>query len=369
MSIILFLIILLVLVMVHEFGHFIVAKLCKMRVDEFGVGFPPTIWKRKWRGTEYKINSLPLGGYVKIFGENGSDEDEAAKLDPQSFGNRPWWQQILVLLAGVAMNWVLAFVIFLSLALFTVQIASVDNADYNNRLSDVRTEVLDVQIGSPADLAGIKSGDRIVSVTSSAGASLVAASATTNMLKEFISSHPDNITISFTRGGVATSTTLSGVEGIVNNKKAIGIVFDHVGDVKIGVSESFKLAAAKTVDTTKMVYDGTIELFANLIKGNTDMLHQVSGPIGIAKVVGDASHNGATRLLLVTALLSVNLAVFNLLPFPALDGGRIIVVLIEAITRRKVPAVAQAWINGIGFLILIAIMIAVSVSDVMKFIK
>ncbi len=366
MTIILFLIILLVLVMVHEFGHFIVAKLCGMRVDEFGVGFPPTIWSKKWRGTEYKVNTLPLGGYVKIFGENGSDDDNQAKLDPQAFGNRPKWQQISVLLAGVAMNWALAYIIFLSLALFTTQMASVDNPDYSGRLSDVRTEILQVQDGSPASNSGILAGDRIVSISSTAGASLYSASATPNMMKDFINLHADSVTINYVRSGVPGTANMSAVDGIVNDKKAIGIYFDKVGDVHIGTMEAFALAAAKTVETTRAVYTGTVELFTNLFKGNTDMLHQVSGPIGIAKVVGDASHGGLARLLLVTALLSVNLAVFNLLPFPALDGGRIIVVAIEALTRRKVPAAAQAWINGIGFLILIAIMIAVSVSDVMK---
>ena len=151
-AVFLFILILIVLVIVHEFGHFITAKMTKMRVDEFAFGFPPRIFSKKIGETSYSFNAIPLGGYVSIFGENGSEEDKkesGALRHPRAFGNRPWWAQLLVLVAGVAMNMVLALVIFIGLSFGSVTV-STDDPEYGSRVKVVFLMVQAVSPESPA---------------------------------------------------------------------------------------------------------------------------------------------------------------------------------------------------------------------------
>jgi regulator of sigma E protease len=151
-AILLFIIILLVLVIVHEFGHFIVAKLTNMRVDEFAFGFPPRVFAKKFGETTYAINALPLGGYVSIWGENGSEEDKekgGAKHHPRAFGNRPWWAQLLVLVAGVTMNMLLALCIFIGISYGTVTVSANDEV-YGSRIKESSLIVAEVSKESPA---------------------------------------------------------------------------------------------------------------------------------------------------------------------------------------------------------------------------
>ena len=167
-AILLFVLILLILVIVHEFGHFIVAKLTNMRVDEFAFGFPPRIFGKKIGETTYAINALPLGGYVSIWGENGSDEDKkahGAATHPRAFGNRPWWAQLLVLIAGVTMNMALALVIFISISYGTISISADDDV-FGSRIKNSTLIVTEVSKESPAFKAGIIPGSTILKVVS-----------------------------------------------------------------------------------------------------------------------------------------------------------------------------------------------------------
>jgi regulator of sigma E protease len=340
-AIFLFLIILLVLVIVHEFGHFIVAKWVGMRVDEFAFGFPPRLYAKKKGETVYAINALPLGGYVSIWGENGEPNDEA-KNHPRAFGNRPWWAQMLVLIAGVTMNMALALVIFMGVSYVVV------NASPN----------------SPAYKAGIVPGVTLLKVTSN-GMNADLSSATS--LIAFIGAHNnDSFTISYRKSdGVVDSTTIVSVYGLVPDRKAIGVSVDRIGYVQTSVLEAIKLGADRTYDITLATVDGLTSLVTELGKGQ-NVLSSLSGPIGIARIVGQTSEYGIAAVLTLVAVLSINLAVFNSLPLPALDGGRIVVVAIEAITRRKIPHKYYSWVNVIGFLALMALLVIVTVHDIWK---
>ena len=183
MSIILFIIILLVLVMVHEFGHFIVGKMTGCRVDEFAFGFPPTLWKKKWGETEYKFNLIPIGGYVKIWGEDGGDNH-----DKRMFGNRPKWAQILVLLAGVAMNWLLAFVIFFAIAHGNATVEAND-AMYKDKIVDPKMYILDVTKNSPAYMSGLRPDYEILSIESKGSKANIGNADET---KKFLTTNIDN---------------------------------------------------------------------------------------------------------------------------------------------------------------------------------
>ena len=363
-SIFLFFIILLLLVIVHEFGHFIVAKWTNMRVDEFAFGFPPKLFSKKYGETEYSVNALPIGGFVSIWGENGSEEDKAkdgAKNNPRAFGNRPWWAQLLVLVAGVAMNMILALVIFIGISYGEVHI-SVDDDVYGSRVKNPVLVVVDAVQESPAYKAGIVPGSIITRVT--AGGS-EANLATATSLIAFIGAHQnDSLTISYKRtDGVIAKTTIASVYGIIPDKKAIGISVDSIGVVKTNIWEAIKIGTEQTYYITKMTLQGLSDLVVSLGKGE-DILASLSGPVGIAKIVGQTSSYGVVSVLTLVSVLSINLAIFNILPLPALDGGRIVVVCIEAITRRKVPHKYYSWVNVIGFVALIVLLIVVTIHDV-----
>ena len=362
-AIVLFVVILLVLVVVHEFGHFIVAKLTGMRVDEFAFGFPPRIFAKKFGETTYAINAIPLGGYVSIFGENGSDDDKkehGATTHPRAFGNRPWWAQLLVLIAGVTMNMALALFIFIIISYGEVKM-STDDDIYGSRVTNASIMVTEVSKGSPAFRAGILPGSTLTKVMSKG---MQAPLTTATSLVMFITAHqndPFTITYTYPHGEI-TTTTIAAVYGIVKDKKALGIALDSIGTVKITALEAIPLGFTRTSNITQLTFEGLVSVVRSAIHGDS-VLKSLSGPVGIAKIVGETSEYGYVAVLTLVAALSINLAIFNILPLPALDGGRMVVVVIEAISRRKVPMKYYSWVNVLGFGALMLLLIIVTIND------
>ncbi len=363
-AILLFIIILLVLVIVHEFGHFIVAKLTKMRVDEFAFGFPPRIIAKKYGETTYAINALPLGGYVSIWGENGSEEDKkahGAATHPRAFGNRPWWAQLLVLVAGVTMNMLLALFIFIAISYGSITI-SADDPEFGGRVKNSSLMVVEVSKESPAFKAGIIPGSTILKVTN---AGTVAPLTTATSLITFIGTHqnaPFNISYR-TPDGQQKSTTVAAVYGIVPDRKALGISLEEVGTVDTTFLEAVQLGYGKTVTITSLTLSGLVGVVTSLFQGD-EVLSSLSGPVGIAKIVGETSEYGTSAILTLVAVLSINLAIFNILPLPALDGGRMVVVIVESTIRRKIPYKYYAWVNVAGFMALMLLLIVVTINDI-----
>lgn len=361
-GILLFFIILLALVIVHEFGHFIVAKWVNMRVDEFAFGFPPRLFSRKKGETTYSVNALPLGGYVSIWGENG-EPDDVAKTHPRAFGNRPKWAQIVVLLAGVVMNMLLAWIIFIAISFGKVQMSTSDEV-YGSRVKDPVIVVVDAAANSPAHLAGITPGS-VIAKLSSAGQN--ANLTTTESVITFIAVHQnDSFTINYIKpDGTHASTVVAAVYGIIPDKKALGISLDTVGYVHTTPLEAIKIGTVRTYDMTGLTLQGLWSLVSSIGNGG-NVLESLSGPIGIARIVGETSQYGFAAVLTLVAILSINLAIFNALPLPALDGGRIVVVLAEAVSRRKIPFKYYSWINISGFAALMLLLIVVTINDVMR---
>ncbi len=363
-AVILFIIILLVLVIVHEFGHFIMAKLMKMRVDEFAFGFPPRIFAKKYGETTYAFNALPLGGYVSIWGENGSEEDKAkdgAKHHPRAFGNRPWWAQLLVLIAGVTMNMLLALFIFIGISYGTINI-SADDEVFGSRIKNSKLMIADVSKESPAFKAGIIPGSIITKMTS---AGTVAPLTTATSLVAYIGAHQNSpFFISYTSpDGQLKTTNIAAVYGIVPDKKALGISIEQIGTVDTTFLEAIKLGYGKTVTITLLTLEGLTAIVTSLFEGK-EVLSSLSGPVGIAKIVGQTSEYGVSAILTLVAVLSINLAIFNILPLPALDGGRMVVVVIESTIRRKIPYRYYSWVNVAGFFALILLLIVVTINDI-----
>lgn len=359
-SIILFLLILLVLVFVHELGHFAVAKWTGMRVDEFAFGFPPRIWSKKVGETTYAVNALPLGGYVSIWGENGEPNDQA-KTDPRAFGNRPWWAQLATLVAGVVMNMLLALVIFIMLSYGTV-LVSPEDPQFGSRVTDPVLVVRDSQVEGPAYKAGVVPRSTIHTITSK-GQKASLTSATSAVA--FIERHSnDPITLTYTDPtGALASTTIAAVYGIVPDKKVIGLSFEIRGTVETSLLDAIILGARKTYVITTMTLSGLGGLIASIGQGES-VINSLSGPWGVAKIVGETTEYGYEAVLTLVAFLSINLAIFNILPIPALDGGRMLVVLGETISRRKFPMKWMMAINSISFLLLILLLVVVTIKDI-----
>ncbi len=358
LSIIILILVLGVIIFVHELGHFAVAKWFGIRVDEFGMGFPPRAVKLfSHKGTDYTLNWIPFGGFVKIHGEDSLGID-----DPdynRSIMVKPWWQQIAVLIAGVTMNVLLAWIIFSGMLMSGAPtLASQTNRP--DLLENPKLTVLDTAPNSPAFRAGLKSGDVITGAATSK--SIIAdpdATVFTDFIKSGTSAEP--ITLTVIRGETTETISVTPETGIIPNGVAIGVAVDVVGYRSFGFVESLREGFV----TTLRVVQGTAQAFAGLFAGQVS-LDSVSGPVGLTRVVGEAQQVGITSLLLLTAVISVNLALINIMPFPALDGGRILFVIIETIIRRPLPKKFVEWTNGIGFMLLIGLMIVITIKDVIK---
>lgn len=362
MTILIFILVLVALIVVHEFGHYVAAKLSGMRVDEFGLGYPPKAYGKKIGETEYTLNWLPFGGFVKIFGE---DPEEGRAPAPRSFTSKPRILQALVLVAGIAMNLAFAYLLITAtLAMGTTRALTSEEA---LRASDAALAVASVLPESPASRAGLVPGDIIVSAESASGIYTGA------LPEEFTALVAKNeagipVTLEVKKDGVMREVTLTPESNVIAanpEKLALGVGLATVGTVAMPWWQAPIDGAIITWELTKETAIALVKFFGSIFTFTAD-LAQVSGPVGIAGAVGDASDNGLASLLTITALISINLALINLLPIPALDGGRLLFVIIEAIIRKPIsPAFANA-VNGIGFLALILLMLVVTASDIFK---
>ncbi len=368
MSIIIFIVMLLVLVIVHEFGHFWTAKKFGVRVDEFGFGFPPKLFGYKWGETEYTFNLLPLGGFVKIFGENPDDENTFGPDKDRSLVNKAKWKQAIVLFAGVFMNFILAWFLF-SFGFFSGLPTSVDGAMKGYELQDVNLVVVAVSPNSPAENAGLKPGDKIVSVRGVSSSKFL-EDINQSSLKSFVLAHSkEEIEIGYVRGTKDKNTlTFAKMTPAVSpggKDPVIGVGMDRVGVLKLPIFKAFYEGFKFTLLNVKSTFMGLFGLISGGIRGEGD-LSQVTGPVGLVSVVGDAYKLGLSYLLSFAGLISVNLAVINLVPFPALDGGRLLFLLIEKIKGSRMNSKVINVINIVGFSILILFMILVTYHDVVK---
>ena len=356
MTIIIFIFILFVLILVHEFGHFIVAKKSGIRVDEFGIGFPPkaaTLFKKN--GTEYTINWLPFGGFVKIYGENYEDLEEGQKLSKDSFTAKSKWTQVFVLVAGVLMNFLLAWLLISFSFLSGVPASTSSGVN----VKDPVLTVISVDKDSVAQLAGLQVGDKILSVTDDG---VVSSLPTPEVFQSIVRSNTNtDISLRVIHENKEIDLVVTPTKSADKDFPSIGISMDFIGIEKIPLNRAFIEGFKSSVSFAKSIVVG----FFGIFTGSTD-LSTLSGPVGIAGVVGQASKTGFTELMLLTAIISLNLAVLNLIPFPALDGGRIVFVGIEALMGKPIPVKIFSIINTVGFFLLIGLMILVSVRDVLN---
>lgn len=364
MNIFIFFVILLVLVLIHEAGHFFAAKWAKMRVDEFAFGFPPKLFSVKRGETEYSFNALPIGGFVRIYGENALGNNQPPA---RSFSAAPKWKQLIVLVAGVVMNVFLALILIISTYLIGTQVS--EGIIPLEKIQNPKTMVAYVQEGAPAAKAGITAGDQIVAI--SVPSRSLEGVFGSKEVSEFVSAHQDESLAMFLKKptGETYSVAVTPEAGLIEGRKAIGLQSVLSGTAELGLVDSIHYGAVTTWVFIRETVKGFGSLFASLVNGSAkEAMSSLSGPVGIVGVVGDAYDMGITSLLLITAIISINLAVLNILPLPALDGGRIVFVLIEIVIRRPIPQNIQLILNGVSFALLLLLMLYVTFQDIIKLI-
>ncbi len=348
-----------VLIFVHELGHFIIAKKFGIRVDEFAIGFPPKIWSKKYGETTYAINSIPFGGYVKIFGENPDEQSMSGPDSARSFINASRPKQTAVLVSGIVFNILFAFIL-LSISFMSGLTTSVQ--DYGLYAKDRHVIIIAAQANSPARKAGLAGGETVISLESE---SKKIDNFTVAEVQDFIANSEGPIKINYKRDNDFKTAIITATEGIVEGKKAIGIAMDEVGVVRLPPHKALFEGAKLTGLTIKNVAIGLYSFIFNAFIGKADF-SQITGPVGIVRLVGEASTLGIVYLMSFAAFISLNLAVINIIPFPALDGGRLLFVAIEAIRRKSISPKVANTLNTAGFALLILLMFAVTYKDIVK---
>jgi len=339
------------IVAVHEFGHFASARLLGMKVLEFAFGFPPRLWGIRRGETEYTINWVPFGGFVRILGQDDFSIQQQGTGDPRSFTAKPWWAQAIVLAAGVFMNFVLAAVI-LTIA-FMVGGATAPTGD---------VRIFDVKPNSPAAVAGVHVGDIVVDVD---GTPIHTARAMQTIINK-AAQKTQEITIDLQRDGTPIAVKSVPRAEPPPGEGALGVELQEVQvPVWLGPPQAFDRASGTIRDVVAQI----VALPGQLISQRdtpTGGAPVVGGPIEIFRVTGQVAAQGLPAVLLLIGVLSVNLGVINIIPFPGLDGGRLFFVLLGALLRRRLSPQVEAAIHAVGFVLLIGLLVIVSISDVRR---
>jgi regulator of sigma E protease len=387
-TLIIFILVLSLLVFVHEAGHFLAARAFGIKVYEFAIGFPPRAFgwyrdpktgKRHWLlgagkdslkdtvvgeqteeeypGCVYSFNWIPLGGFVRIKGETGQFRDE-----PDSFGSKPAWQRIVVLAAGVTMNFLLAALLLAGG--FMIGLPSdasiLENDRHAQLVGEPTVVVQQVDPQSPAATADLKLGDVVTSVN---GEAMVSADGVVSYIE---ANQESELTFTIVRGEEQFDTTVRpDYIGGMEDKKRIGFALVDAAIVKYPVHIALYKGFVAAANGTVAIVIGFYVLITQLIVGN-GLAFDVAGPVGIASIVGDSARLGFAYLINVTAMISLSLAVMNILPIPALDGGRILFVIIEKIIRRPVPMKYEQLAHTAGFALLMLLIVVVTWRDIVR---
>ena len=330
LTVILALVLFLFLIFPHELGHFMMARAVGVKVNEFAFGMGPAIWQKQGKETLYSIRIFPVGGFCAMEGENEESDQEGA------FNNKPWWAKILVLIAGAAMNVLIAAVVMSVIIL----------------ISGTATTTVDkVENGSPAQIAGLKQGNKIEYISGKKIEDW-------NNVSKFIGNKGKKIEIKVSRNGKYEIFKINPRKE--KDRYVIGITPVIEKSPSKAIIGGFK----STWYITRQMYKS----LGMLASGNVAM-KDVSGPVGMIGLVHQSATQGLISFFYLVALISLNLAIFNLLPLPALDGGRIIFVIIRMITGKAITDKQEAMVHGAGMVLLLSLMVFVTWNDIIKLFK
>ncbi|MFH0943020.1 MAG: site-2 protease family protein [Candidatus Beckwithbacteria bacterium] len=347
MAIVTFLIILSVLILVHELGHFFLARKFKIKVEEFGFGYPPRLIGFKKKGIVWSLNLLPFGAFVRMLGEDSGEQVKDKKDLKQAFFTQAKLARTWVLLAGVGMNFLLGVVLFA--AIYT-KIGIPGKVDYL-----VITQVAE---GSPAQMAGLQPEDKISGFN------------TSESFIEFINQHRGEVITLKLRDGREVQATPRLAEATPPGQGSLGVAISNIDTVQYPLwQRPFRgmwVGLKEALAWGREILGSLGRLVINLAKGQTPQ--DVAGPVGIYQISKTVSTKGFLAILQFVAILSINLSILNLLPLPALDGGRLMFILIEAIARKRVKPQVEQAIHLVGIVALISLMILVTINDVKRLI-
>lgn len=346
-----------ILVLVHEWGHFYSARMLGVRVEEFGFGFPPKLFSRVKNGIRYSFNALPFGGFVKIFGEHGEGEG-----DHDSFVSRPAWQRFIILGAGVFMNFVLAWIVFSIAATVGLPHAAVGLPQTGDApAGGTPVSIIGVLPASPAEQVGLKFGDQILEMRSYETSLRIESE---QDVRDFVEAYRGEEVVLLVRRGeaireVPVTPRIQSPEG----EGPLGVALARLTLVKtpwyLAPVEGF----VTLMHSIRAVVSGFFSILREIVvSGKTSMA--VSGPVGIFFFADDTRTLGIAYFLQFIGMLSVNLGVINVLPIPALDGGRILFLAIEKIKGRRVNPNVENIIHTVGFALLILLMVLVTYKDI-----
>ena len=350
-TLVLFILTFTLIVAVHEFGHFATARLLGMKVLEFAFGFPPRAAGIKRGETEYTLNWIPFGGFVRILGQDDFSIKQQGEGDPRAFTSKPWWAQALVLVAGVVMNFVLALVVL------TAAFATGTTAPNGE------VKIVEVSPGSPAQTVGLQAGDIVKQVDNTP----IHAAKTLVSYTSKAAEKEQEITLQLERNGrpIAPVKALPRLDPPAG-QGPLGIKLEEAqAPVSVGLPEAFGQAAALTGEVVTQI----VELPGQLLFRSASAPGgppPVGGPIAIFQVTGQVAQFGIPTFLKLIGVLSVNLGVINIIPFPGLDGGRLLFVLIGGIFRKRLSPQVEAAVHAVGFVLLLGLLVVVSISDIRR---
>lgn len=333
MTIIYAIVIFLLLIFIHEFGHFIAAKLCDVKVNEFSLGMGPAIFKKQGKETLYALRIIPIGGYCAMEGEDEDSDDDRA------LNKKNGWQKFFVFVAGASMNAVLAVIIMIIIAFAS---------------GTATTTVGEIAEGLPAEEAGIRAGDTIVAIDG------VTVTDWNRIITIITETDKDELILSIDRNGTRQDIP-------------VAVYYDKQEKRnKLGITTQVEHNPAKAVvNGTKATWEmgvTMVKIIGQLFTGDVSV-KELSGPVGIVTVVNETSKMGFIYVAYLTALISLNLAIMNLLPFPALDGGRVLFLVIRKITGKRVTDEMEGKFHFIGLMLLFALMIYVTFNDIGRIIS
>lgn len=340
------------LIFFHELGHFAVGKALGFRILGFSIGFGPRLVKFTKGETEYSLRLIPFGGACMFDGE-----DEAAEDDPRRFNAQPVWKRFLVILAGPFMNVILAF-----LVAFIVMLSSpMPKYVIDSATGDTIPYIVEVSEGSAAEKAGILPEDIVISVNGKSPLNANDGIDSSDALVGLIADSDDELTIVVERGGERKELTASGVYNKELGRNQLGITIGLLadGEEHLNVAEAFTGAFDYLVRIVKLTAEGIAGMFKNGI-------HQgdVSGVVGAVAIMANVANENLLNIVYISIVLSLSLGVFNLIPFPALDGGRLLFLIIEAIIGRPLNRKVEGIVNAVGLALLFCLMIVVTASDI-----
>lgn len=348
-DIICFIIILSVIIIVHELGHLIAAKRFNVYCKEFSIGMGPILWQRQKGETAWSIRALPIGGYVAMAGEDGVDEDEELSIPyERTINGAKKWKQIIILAAGAFMNIMLAWLLFIGITAYQGEV-SVDGPPV----------VASVLHDKPAQIAGIQPKDRITKMAS--GKDVVYPKNWMDV-SEFLMYHHGTMQIQVQRDKKDVNLKLTPYEDRKSGQYMLGVQQDPSSYTtkKITLLEAIPYGTQKMVTSVSTIFDA----LGNLVHGVG--LQNLSGPVGIFNVTSQVAKEGWLSIIALIALLSVNVGIFNLLPIPILDGGRILIVLIEALIGRRLNERLQNAIMMAGLIVIIGVMVFATWNDITR---